>query len=92
MGRPSVTEAEIRTWCIEHLAKALSWPAEKIDPQANFARLGVDSAMAVFLVMELEEWLGTELSPDLLFEYPTVAELAHHLAAERGRPSRESST
>ena len=80
MARSDISEAEIRDWCIEHLAKALNRPAEKIDPHTKFARLGVDSAMAVFLVMELEDWLELELAPDLVFEYPTIAELARYLA------------
>ena len=50
-------EAEITAWCVAHLAKALRRPAEKIDPQTKFARLGVDSAMAVYLVAELEEYV-----------------------------------
>jgi acyl carrier protein len=73
-------EAEITAWCVAHLAKALRCPAKDIDPQTKLARLGVDSAMAVYLVAELEEWLGRELAPELAFEYPTVAALARHLA------------
>ena len=76
------SEAEITAWCVAHLAKALRRPEEKIDPQTKFARLGVDSAMAVYLVAELEEWLGRELAPEVAFEYPTIAELARHLAGE----------
>jgi acyl carrier protein len=76
------SEAEITAWCVAHLAKALRQPEEKIDPQSKFSRLGVDSAMAVYLVAELEEWLGRELAPELAFEYPTIAELAHHLAGQ----------
>jgi len=75
-------EAEITVWCVAHLAKALRRPVEKIDPRTKFARLGVDSAMAVYLVAELEEWLGRELAPEVAFEYPTIAELARHLAGE----------
>ena len=75
-------EAEIIAWCVAHLAKALRRPAEKIDPQTSFVRLGVDSAMAVYLVAELEEWLGRELAPEVAFEYPTIAELAHYLAGK----------
>ena len=75
-------EAEITEWCVAHLANALRRPGEKIDPQTKFARLGVDSAMAVYLVAELEEWLGRELAPEVAFEYPTIAELARHLAGE----------
>jgi acyl carrier protein len=78
------SEAEITAWCVAHLAKALRLPAKDIDPQTKFARLGVDSAMAVYLVGELEEWLGRELAPELAFEFPTIAALARHLAGEPG--------
>src|SRR5712672_3212182 len=65
-----------------------------VDPDAKFARLGLDSANSLYLIVELEEWLAIELTPDLVFEYPTIAELARHLAkrwrvksrAERFRP------
>jgi acyl carrier protein len=40
------------------------------------------------LIVELEEWLGIELTPDLLFEYPTIAELARYLA---GRSAGDNS-
>lgn len=73
-------EAEITAWCVAHLAKALRRPGEKIDPHTKFARLGVNSAMAVYLVAELEEWLGRDLAPEVAFEYPSIAELARHLA------------
>jgi acyl carrier protein len=42
--------------------------------------LGLDSANSVYLIVELEDWLGLELTPDLLFEYSTVSELAGYLA------------
>ena len=60
-------------------------PAQAIDTHTTFARLGLDSANSVFLIVELEDRLGLELSPDLLFEYPTIRELARHLAERIGR-------
>jgi acyl carrier protein len=51
----------------------------------TFARMGLDSANSVFLIVELEDWLGLELTPDLLFEHPTIRELAGHLAARAGQ-------
>ena len=44
------TESEIRDWCVAYLAKSLKLAPERIDPQAKFARLGMDSAASVFLV------------------------------------------
>ena len=79
------SEAAIRDWCTEYLARTLDLPAQTIDMQTTFARLGLDSANSVFLIVELEDRLGLELTPDLLFEYPTICELARHLAERIGR-------
>jgi acyl carrier protein len=86
LGPAKPREAEIRDWCVKYLIRTLDLPEQAIDPDANFARLGMDSANSVYLIVELEEWLGIELTPDLIFEHPTVAELARHLA---GRPASE---
>ena len=79
------SEAAIRDWCAEYLARALDLPAHTIDAATTFARMGLDSANSVFLIVELEDWLGLELTPDLLFEHPTICELARHLAARAGQ-------
>ena len=79
------SEAAIRDWCVEYLARTLNLPDHTVDPEMTFARLGLDSANSVFLIVELEDWLGLELTPDLLFEHPTISELARHLATRAGR-------
>jgi acyl carrier protein len=79
------SEAAIREWCVAYLARALDLPDQTIDPEMTFARMGLDSANSVFLIVELEDWLGLELTPELLFEHPTIGELARHLAARAGR-------
>jgi len=75
------SEAAIRDWCIQYLTRTLDLPGQTIDTEMTFARMGLDSANSVFLIVELEDWLGLELTPDLLFEYPTIGELARQLAA-----------
>jgi len=81
LGLPTPSETEIREWCLEYLSRTLGLAGQAIDPEAKFARLGLDSANSVYLIVELEEWLKLELTPDLIFEHPSVAELARHLAA-----------
>jgi acyl carrier protein len=76
----SVTETEIREWCLECLCRMIDAPLAAIEPDATFAQMGLDSATSVYFVVELEEWLGRELEPEIVAEYPTVAQLAHHLA------------
>ncbi len=79
------SEAAIRDWCVEYLARTLDLADQTIDTETTFARMGLDSANSVFLIVELEDWLGLELTPDLLFEHPTIGELARHLAARAGQ-------
>jgi acyl carrier protein len=75
-----VTEADIREWCIGFLSRTVESPEMAIDAHSNFAAIGLDSASAAYFIVELEEWLGTELEPEIVFEYPTIAELARHVA------------
>jgi len=58
----------------------LNLPTAVIDPNAKFARLGVDSAASVSFVMELEEWLAIELPISIVFEFPTIARLSRRVA------------
>jgi acyl carrier protein len=74
------SESEIREWCVAYLAKALKLAPERINPQAKFARLGLDSAASALLIADLEDWLGVELSAELIFEHETPAALAHYVA------------
>jgi acyl carrier protein len=80
LGSEKPSESAIRDWCVKYLARTLDLPEQTVDPDAKFARLGLDSANSLYLIVELEEWLAIELTPDLVFDYPTIAELARHLA------------
>ncbi|WP_241769695.1 acyl carrier protein [Rhodococcus opacus] len=42
------------------------------DPNADFDRLGLDSPLAVSLLIEIEERYGVDLPPEELFENPTL--------------------
>jgi acyl carrier protein len=79
------SEATIRNWCVEYLTRTLDLPGQTIDAETTFDRMGLDSANSVFLIVELEDWLGLELTPDLLFKHSTISELARHLAERASR-------
>jgi acyl carrier protein len=74
-----VTEAAVRTWCGDYLAKALSIQRNRIEDDANFAGFGLDSAESVFMVTALEDWLGLELESETVIEHPTITELARFI-------------
>lgn len=72
----------IEQWLIKHLAENLSMSEDQIDIRAPFISFGLDSAQAVGLAGDLEDFLGRTLSPTLIWDYPTIEELAHYLAQE----------
>ncbi len=81
-ANPAPSAATIAAWLVTKLAGPLGIPPAEVDPKQPFATFGLGSLRAVGLAGELEEWLGRPLSPTLLYEYPTVHSLAHHLAIE----------
>ena len=89
---PEATDAAtISSWCATYVARLLEIRVDRIDPTMELDRLGLDSSTAVALVISLEEWLGLELAPELLFEYPTLASLSEHLAARLAPPAERLS-
>jgi acyl carrier protein len=78
-----MTQQEISEICVAALAHVLRVGKEHIDPKAKFSRLGLDSAMIVYVMMELEEKLNIELTTDDFYDYPTVDELSRRLGELR---------
>ena len=80
-----MTRERISELCVASLAKVLRIPQNTVAADAKFSRLGLDSAMLVYVMMELEETLGFELSPDDFYDYPTVNDLSGHLANRQAK-------
>ncbi len=81
-GPATRTAQSVREWLLARLADGLGMDAAAIDAHEPLAHYGLVSRDAVRLVGELEDWLGRRLSPVLVYQYPTVAALAAHLAGE----------
>ncbi|MFM5980916.1 MAG: acyl carrier protein [Sphaerospermopsis kisseleviana] len=75
-----LTAVKIREWLVFYVADLLEIEAEEVDVETNFSRYGLDSSAAVILTGDLGDWLGKELEPTALYDYPTIADLAAHLA------------
>ncbi|RCJ25062.1 phosphopantetheine-binding protein [Nostoc sp. ATCC 43529] len=75
------TETEIQNWLVSYIAELLEVDLDKIDITIPFDRYGLDSSAAMELSGELEDWLGRELAPTLLYDYPTIEALAKNLSA-----------
>lgn len=69
----------LTAWLRARLARRLGGDAAAVDVQAPFSAHGLDSAAVVGLSGELQEYLGREVPPMLLYDYPSVARLVAHL-------------
>ena len=74
------SKGEIQAWIISYLAELLEIESSEVDVKIPFERYGLDSSAAVGLTGDLEDWLGSELDPTLIYDYPTIEALAEHLS------------
>ena len=75
-----VSATEIQDWLVDYLADLLEIESDEVDVTVSFDRYGLDSSAAVGLTGDLEEWLGREVNPTLLYDYPTIETLVQHLS------------
>ncbi|MFZ5519564.1 MAG: beta-ketoacyl synthase N-terminal-like domain-containing protein [Candidatus Zhuqueibacterota bacterium] len=73
---------KIEAWLVDNLAGTLGLEPNEIDIREPFISFGLDSAQAVGLAGDLEEWLGRSFPPTLVWDYPTIESLARYLADE----------
>ncbi len=76
------TKKEIETWIVSYIANLLEVDSEDIDITIPFDRYGLDSSAAVGMTGDLEDWLGCEIDPTLVYDYPTIEALVEHLSSE----------
>jgi acyl transferase domain-containing protein/acyl-CoA synthetase (AMP-forming)/AMP-acid ligase II/acyl carrier protein len=79
---PTQTSEIIQTWIVDQLVKRTGINADEVDVRKPFRSYGLDSVASVAITGELGAWLGRQLSPTLIYEHPTIAALAQHLADE----------
>ena len=78
----SRTAETIQAWLIAQFAERLEIDPDDIDVHEPFDNYDLDSAQSMLLLGKMEKWLGRNFNPVLIFNYPTVAELAQRLAEE----------
>ena len=77
-----MTKEQISAFCVNRIADLLRIPKEVVNTHTKFSRLGLDSATTVYLLMDLEEKLDLELSPETFYDHPTVDTLSNYLAGK----------
>jgi acyl carrier protein len=74
------TAAEIQAWTVSYLANLLEVTPEEVDVTIPFDRYGLDSYAAISLTGDLQDWLGYDVDPTLLYDYPTIEGLVKYLS------------
>ncbi|WP_308299773.1 beta-ketoacyl synthase N-terminal-like domain-containing protein, partial [Streptomyces sp. CJ_13] len=72
----------LASWMVEQIARRIEVPANAMDMDDRFADLGLSSREGVTLIGELQSLLEKDLSPALLWEYPSIRELSDFLAGK----------
>lgn len=75
------TAAEIQAWTVAYVANLLEVTPEEVDITIPFDRYGLDSLAAVGLTGDLQDWLGVDVDPTLLYDYPTIEGLVKYLSS-----------
>ncbi|MEH2172819.1 SDR family NAD(P)-dependent oxidoreductase [Nostoc sp.] len=76
------SQKDIEAWLILKVAEQLKIAPEQIDIQQPLAYYGLSSLVAVSIASELQELLERQLSPTLLYDYPSIETLSQHLALD----------
>ena len=73
---------EVESWIVERLAEFVNVKPEMIARDSTFDSFGIDSAKAIDLMMQLEQWLDLpdELPLELLFEAESIRQAAENIA------------
>ncbi|AWT45259.1 MULTISPECIES: acyl carrier protein [Streptomyces] len=74
--------AQLEGWLVERLAEYLPDLSEAVDPHRDLGEYGLDSIAVVAFAADVEERLGTAVDPGAIWDHPTIARLAEHLASE----------
>lgn len=80
------TAIEIQNWLVSKIAALLKVDSQEIDVDENLEFYGLESVEAVTLSGELSDWLGRDLSPTLLREHSTIADIARYLTDAEKNP------
>ncbi|PSB08739.1 8-amino-7-oxononanoate synthase [Pleurocapsa sp. CCALA 161] len=70
----------IQGWLIDKLAEVLEIEPNQIDVGQDFEEYGLESAEAINLSGDLEDYLDCRLPPTLLWDYQNIETLAQYLA------------
>jgi len=80
--KASYTAEEIQVWLISHVSDVLRVNPDEIDIREPLDSYGLDSTQGMLLASQAGKLLGFQLSPLVMWHYPTIELLSQRLAEE----------
>jgi acyl carrier protein len=77
----AISEMAIQSWLVARVAALANQGETEVDIRQPFSAYALDSVATVALTGELQDWLAVKLAPTLLWDYPTIQQLARHLVS-----------
>ena len=74
-----MTKEQLVEFVKDYLSSLMNIPASEIDADVPLERYGVDSTATVGLSGELSDQLGVELSPEAVYDHPTITAITDHV-------------
>ncbi|MFD7505023.1 acyl carrier protein [Streptomyces sp. NPDC059850] len=72
-------QAALREWLAAEVAVLLGIEPETVDRSARFGEYGLESISGLTLAAAIEDHLGIELDPTVVWDHPSIDALAAHL-------------
>ena len=83
-------QTAIEQWLSDRIAQKLGISPSEISTSEPFAVMGLDSVQAVRLSADLEDYLKLKLSPTIIFDYPSIGDLAAYLVEPSAQTSQRA--
>jgi acyl carrier protein len=80
------TSSEIRNWLQQRISAQLHVPKDQVRGSIPFLELGMSSLDAMEVATDLQTWIGRQLSPTAIYNYPNVDSLSRWLSQETPEP------
>jgi acyl-CoA synthetase (AMP-forming)/AMP-acid ligase II/acyl carrier protein len=91
-GKSTPTAQAIQDWLVARLARHYQLSLDRIDVRQSIRTYVMDSVTLMMIAVDLESWLGRTISPLVLADGPTIAELARRLADVNYKPATSAAT
>lgn len=83
-GSGPTSEAEVTQWLTGTVAKYVNLQPDQIAADVPLSDYGLDSVSAMTICAAIEDDLGLEVDLMIIWDHPTIAELAPALVERRG--------